>query len=592
MKYFPKLFHKAIEIVSKMMYNGFTNRKDIYMTIYEQFLTKKHKTRPVYDFRELVYSSERDFPALPAFVLRERKVTYTDLANEYRGLCTEFFRLGYEGKRIAVAGANSYNWILCYLAAATVGVVVPIDKELGSEDIEEFLKASEAEAIFADSTILARLNTDIQKYTIAESKQVKQAHTHASALVESGKAAYLAGDKRIDLFEINREEMSILIFTSGTTGNSKGVMLSQKNICANINQTAKMVKVDPDLHSLSVLPLHHTYETTLGHLLLLSGGSCISYADGLRQVSKNISEYQPSVLIVVPLLLDFILNRVEANMRKSLPKAFLLPEGASVLELLNNLPALLRFVVKRKVKKTLGGRLRLLIVGAAPIKPEVIETFCMLGITTYQGYGLTETSPLIAGNNDFFMNPAAVGLPIHDVEIKIENPNEEGVGEIITRGDNVMLGYFNDEAATAEAMRGGYFHTGDLGYFDKDGFLYVTGRCKNVIVAQNGKNIYPEELESRLNEELFIEESLVLGVANTKGGTAIKAKIYPCIEKIKELYDRLPTEEEIRAEIARVVTRINEKLPAYKKILITEIVTEPFEKTTTKKIKRFGANMA
>ncbi|MBR5859433.1 MAG: AMP-binding protein, partial [Clostridia bacterium] len=197
------------------------------MTIYEQFLTKKHKTRPVYDFRELVYSSERDFPALPAFVLRDRKVTYTDLANEYRGLCTEFFRLGYEGKRIAVAGANSYNWILCYLAAATVGVVVPIDKELGSEDIEEFLKASEAEAIFADSTILARLDTDIQKYTIAESKQVKQTYTHVSALVESGKAAYLAGDKRIDLFEINREEMSILIFTSGTTGNSKGVMLSQ-----------------------------------------------------------------------------------------------------------------------------------------------------------------------------------------------------------------------------------------------------------------------------------------------------------------------------------------------------------------------------
>ena len=574
------------------MYNGFTNRKDIIMTIYEQFLTKKHKTRPVYDFRELVYESEKDFADLPAIILRERRVTYSDFAREYRALCTKFFELGYEGKRIAVSGANSYNWILCYLAAATVGVAVPIDKELMHEDIEEFLRAADCVAVFADSTILCRLETDIEKYTIAESKQVKLEYTRVSSLIEEGYASYLAGDRRIDELKINREEMSILIFTSGTTGSSKGVMLSQKNICANINQTSKMVKIDPTLHSLSVLPLHHTYETTLGHLLLLSGGACISYADGLRQVAKNISEYQPSVLIVVPLLLDFILNRVEANMRKSLPKAFLLPEGASVLELLNNLPALLRFIVKRKVKKTLGGKLRLLIVGAAPIKPEVIETFCMLGITTYQGYGLTETSPLIAGNNDFFMNPAAVGLPIHDVEIKIENPNEEGVGEIIARGDNVMLGYFNDELATAEAMRGGYFHTGDLGYFDTDGFLYVTGRCKNVIVAQNGKNIYPEELEARLNEELFIEESLVLGVANTKGGTAIKAKIYPCIEKIKELYDRLPTEEEIRAEIARVVERINEKLPAYKKIVVTEIVWEAFEKTTTKKIKRFGANMA
>ncbi len=575
------------------MYNGFTNRKDVIMTIYEQFLTKKHKTRPVYDFRELVYESEKDFATLPAFILRERTVTYTDFAKDYRALCTKFFELGYENKRIAISGANSYNWILCYLAAATVGVAVPIDKELSHEDIEEFMKAADCVAVFADSTILAKLETDIKKYTIAGSKQVKESYTHLNELIESGNAAYSAGENKIDTFEINREEMSILIFTSGTTGNSKGVCLSQKNICANINQTATMVKVDPDLHSLSVLPLHHTYETTLGHLLLLSGGSCISYADGLRQVSKNITEYKPSVLIVVPLLLDFILNRVEANMRKSLPKMFLLPEGASVLELLKHLPAPLRFIVKRKVKKTLGGRLRLLIVGAAPIKPEVIETFCMLGITTYQGYGLTETSPLIAGNNDFFMNPAAVGLPIHGVEIKIENPNEEGVGEIITRGDNVMLGYFNDEEATAEAMRGGYFHTGDLGYFDKDGFLYVTGRCKNVIVAQNGKNIYPEELESRLNEELYVEESLVLGVANTKGGTAIKAKIYPCIEKIKEAFgDRIPTKEEIEAEIAKVVARINEKLPAYKKILITEIVWEAFEKTTTKKIKRFGANMA
>ena len=576
------------------MYNGFTNRKELSMTIYEQFLTKKHKTRPVYDFRELVYESEKDFGACPAFILRGNNViTYSAFADNYRALCTQFFSLGYENKRIAISGANSYNWIIAYLAAATVGVAVPIDKELQHEDIEAFLIAADCEAIFADSTILARLNTDITKYTIAESKQVKESYTHISALLESGAKLYADGDKKIDSFEINREEMSILIFTSGTTGNSKGVCLSQKNICANINQTSTMVKIDPTLHSLSVLPLHHTYETTLGHLLLLSGGACISYADGLRQVAKNITEYSPSVLIVVPLLLEFILNRVEANMRKSLPKRFLLPEGASVAELLNHLPALLRYVVKRKVKKTLGGKLRLLIVGAAPIKPETIETFCMLGITTYQGYGLTETSPLVVGNNDFFMNPAAVGLPIHGVEIKIENPNEEGVGEIIVRGDNVMLGYYNDPDTTAEVMRGGYFHTGDLGRFDEDGFLYVTGRCKNVIVAQNGKNIYPEELEDRLTEELFVEEALVLGVPNTKGGTAIKAKIYPCIEKIKELYaEKAPTEEDIKAEIAKVVARINEKLPSYKKIIITEIVWEALEKTTTKKINRFVANMA
>ena len=241
----------------------------------------------------------------------------------------------------------------------------------------------------------------------------------------------------------------------------------------------------------------------------------------------------------------------------------------------------------------MGGKLRLLIVGAAPIKPETIETFCYLGITTYQGYGLTECAPLVAGNNDFYMNASAVGLPIPDVEIKIENPNAEGVGEVIAKGDNIMLGYFNDPEETAKVMRGGYFHTGDLGYLDEDGFLYLTGRCKNVIVAQNGKNIYPEELEERLTENDLVEEALVLGVPDSKGGTAIKAKIYPCIDKIKEIYqDKVPSAEEIKAEIAKVVAAINDKLPTYKKIIITEIVSEAFEKTTTKKIKRFGNNMA
>ena len=560
------------------------------MSIYQEFLTKKHKTRPIYDFRELVYESEKDFSSLPAFVLREKTVTYSDLANDYRALCTALISNGYSEKRIAVIGANSYGWILAYLASATVGVVVPIDKELSPEDMLEFMNAAECSAVFADSVILDKLETGAEKYSIAESKKSKNEYKTISAVTAEGSELYQNGEKAIDTMEINAEEMSILIFTSGTTGNSKGVCLSQKNICANINQTSTMVKIDPTLHSLSVLPLHHTYETTLGHLLLLSGGACISYSDGLRHVAKNINEYHPSVLIAVPLLLEFMLKRIESSMRESLPKFLLPEEGATVSEILKKLPAPLRYIVKRKVKKSLGGRLRLLIVGAAPIKPETIEAFCQLGITTYQGYGLTETSPLLAGNNDFFMNPNAVGLPIHGVEIKIENPNDEGIGEVIARGDNIMLGYYNDPESTEEVMRGGYFHTGDLGRFDEEGFLYITGRCKSVIVAQNGKNIYPEELESRLTEEAFISEAFVLGVPNAKGGLSVKAKIFPCIENIREIVGKLPTEEEIRKEIERIVARINEKLPNYKKIIITEIVWEAFEKTTTKKIKRFGRN--
>ena len=566
------------------------------MNIYEQFLTKKHKTRPVYDFRELVYESAKDFASCPAFRLRNRTITYTEFKRDYQSLCTLLLSRGFGGKRIAVTGANSYNWIIAYLAASTVGVSVPIDKELTVEDVMNFINEAECAAVFADSGTLSslKLGEGTIGFNIAESKKHPIDNETIESLLAQGAKLYDEGSTEIDTMPINAEEMSILIFTSGTTGSSKGVCLSQKNICANINQTATMVKIDPTLHSLSVLPLHHTYETTLGHLLLLSGGACISYADGLRQVAKNINEYQPSVLIVVPLLLEFILKRIDASIRQSLPKIFLpKEEDIPVADLIKSLPSLIRFVVKRKVKKSLGGRLRLLIVGAAPIKPETIEAFYQLGISTYQGYGLTECSPLLAGNNDFFVNVNAVGLPIHGVEIKIENPNKEGVGEVIAKGDNIMLGYYNDPEETERVMRGGYFHTGDLGRLDEDGFLYITGRCKNVIVAQNGKNIYPEELETRLSEEAFVAEALVLGVPNTKGGTAIKAKIYPCIEKIKELYnEKIPTQDEIRAEIAKVVERINKNLPIYKKITVTEIVWEAFEKTTTKKIKRFGSNMA
>ncbi len=554
------------------------------MSIYEEFLKKRHKIRPVHDFRELVYESEKHFAKLPAFHLRDRKITYEEFAENYRSLCTALLERGYKGKRIAIIGANSYGWISAYLAAASIGVAVPIDKELSVDDMLNFMNDAECSAVFADEAILKQMPEldGVTKFAVSE----------IDVLFAEGAKLYAEGKNEIDKMPMNVEEMSILIFTSGTTGNSKGVCLSQKNICANINSTACMVKVDPTLHSLSVLPLHHTYETTLGHMLLLSGGSCISYADGLRQVARNITEYQPSVLIVVPLLLEFILKRIDSQIRKSLPEKILPAEGTPLSEVLKALPWILRVIVKRKVKKSLGGKLRLLIVGAAPIKPEVIESFCALGITTYQGYGLTECSPLIAGNNDFYMNAAAVGLPIPDVEIKIENPNDEGVGEIVAKGDNIMIGYYNDPEGTAHVMRGGYFHTGDLGKFDEEGFLYVTGRCKNVIVAQNGKNIYPEELETRLSEEDYISEALVLGVPNAKGGTAIKAKIFPCIEKIQQVYkDVVPSQDDILKEIAGVVAKINDSLPNYKKIIVTEIVWEAFEKTTTKKIKRFGQNV-
>lgn len=574
-----------------------TIQGEVFMNTYQHFLMKKHPVRMIRNFRELVYGSAEKFGDLPAFKLRNRVITYGEFMEDYRGLCTAFLEMGFEDSKIAVIGANSYGWIVSYLAAATIGVAVPLDKELDVEDIENFIDAADCKLLLGDDVSLRKLASgngdakNIETYSINEDSSLYKKTIFD--LIWDGDLEYRTGSTEFDTLEIDPEEMHVLLFTSGTTGNAKGVCLSQKNICANIMSIASMVKVDPSRHALSVLPIHHTYESTIGHLLLLSAGGCISYCDGLRYVGKNMKEYSPSVIIAVPLLLEFMLRTIDKSIRAGLPAKYTQDPEMPLNDLLASLPAILRMVVMRKVRKSLGGKLKLLIVGAAAIKPEIIAAFDALGITTYQGYGLTETAPLLAGNNDFYRNIEAVGLPIHGVEISIFEPNDEGVGEIMARGDNIMLGYYNDPEATAAVMHDGFFRTGDLGRFDEEGFLYITGRCKNVIVTKNGKNIYPEELEDRLLDNELVEETIVIGVpSRNKDDITVKAKIYPSMDALKEQNGgEEPDTEKIASMIKNVVEGINDKMPAYKRISSIEVVREPFEKTTTKKIKRFGANV-
>lgn len=566
------------------------------MNTYQQFLSKKHPVRDIRDFRELVYGSASEFGKLPAFKLRDRDVSYEDFKKDYRGLCTALLEKGLTGTKIAVIGANSYGWILSYLAASSVGVAVPIDKELSAEDIQNFMDAAECGMLLGDDASLKKMMSDNDKLGIESYSINATSGIYVKTifdLIWEGNNAYDSGKNGFDYLELKPEEMHILLFTSGTTGNAKGVCLSQKNICANIASIASMVKVDPSRHALSVLPIHHTYESTIGHLLILSAGGCISYCDGLRYVGKNMTEYSPSVIIAVPLLLEFMLRTIDKSIRAGLPEKYTRDPEMPLKDLLKSLPIFIRMVVLRKVRKSLGGKLKLLIVGAAAIKPEIIEAFDALGITTYQGYGLTETSPLLAGNNDFFRNVESVGLPIHGVEISIFEPNEDGIGEIMARGDNIMLGYYNDPEATAAVMHDGFFRTGDLGRFDEEGFLYITGRCKNVIVTRNGKNIYPEELESRLMDEDAVEEAIVISAqSKNKDDITAKAKIFPSMDFLKEMNGgEEPDKKNITEYIKSVVEKVNDKMPAYKRITIVDIVWEPFEKTTTKKIKRFGANV-
>ena len=507
-----------------------------------------------------------------------KEITFATFREHYYRMCTYLLKKGFRGKRLAISGKNCYEWVISHLASATVGVAVPIDKELAGEDIAEFMKAGECDAVFCDEKVSEKLGERGDKVTFAE----------VMAIAESNVTpAY----SEVAAIEKARDEMSILIFTSGTTGSSKGVMLSQHNVCSNIYQTVQMVKIESSDKTMSILPLHHTYECTLDNLLILSKGATICYTESLQTVARNIREYSPSILVVVPELLAILSRRIKAGIIEGCPKGYKhYFEEEGIASGLSHLPFFLRMIVKNKVKKTLGGKLRLFIVGAAELDVSLVDDFTALGIRTLQGYGLTECSPLLAGNSDFYFNAKSTGIAMPGVEIKIDNPNTEGVGEIIARGENIMLGYYNDKAATDAVIRDGWFHTGDLGKMDPDGALYIKGRIKNVIVSENGKNIFPEELENRISD---FEEVADVIVVEDKSSEHIqpKAKVFPNIDFIKNKLGHAPSREELEGEIRAVVEAVNEKVPAYKRIRRVQILAEGLEKTTTRKVKRCCSNV-
>jgi len=533
-------------------------------------------------FREIINHTAKKFKDKIAFQIKLREGEYKEIPfstfrEHYYKLCTFLLNKGLLGKRIAVSGKNCYEWALSYVASATVGVAVPIDKELDGEDILNFYKAGECSLIFCDEKVSDKMGDEVSKTRFSE----------VFSYVESN--VFPTYDK-VDAIKKARDEMSVLIFTSGTTGSSKGVMLSQHNVCSNIYSTVQMVKVSDSDKTMSILPLHHTYECTLDNLLIFSRGATICYNESLQTVARNIREYSPTILVVVPELLAVLSRRIKAGIIQGCPKAYKhYFEELPLSEALKKLPFVIRIAVKSKVRKTLGGRLRLFIVGAAELDVSLVDDFTALGIRTLQGYGLTECSPLLAGNSDFYFNPKSTGIAIPDVEIKIDNPNSEGVGEIIARGDNIMLGYYNDEEATRAVIRDGWFHTGDLGKMDPDGALYIKGRIKNVIVAENGKNIFPEELENRISAFEEIQDVIVVGHKDER--LVVKAKIFPNGDFIQKKIGHTPTADELESEIKSVVEQVNAKLPAYKQVRRIEILASGLEKTTTRKVKRFGSNV-
>ena len=568
-------------------------------TIYEQLMSKQYKVRDIENIRELVFESARIYGKRTAFLIKTasdsfEKITYDRLKSDYLALATAFLSMGLRDKAIAVTGVNSYEWAITYLAAVTVGTVVPIDKEISADDMVNFINAAETKAVIGDEKYTEKIaaHHDIKKDIIFMNTRSDK-NTSVNDLIKKGKSLIRKGNTEAQETPIDKHATKILIFTSGTTGNAKGVCLSHHNICTNIMSVSRIVKIKSRDRVLSILPLHHTYECTLGFLKILYSGACITYCDGLRYIYKNIGEYHPSVVVTVPLLLEKISQKIEASIKENLPARLKEKiKNMSFNDALKSLPFYIMAVIKRKVKNSMGGRLHTFIVGAAGIDGEVIDRLGIMGVRVLQGYGLTECAPLLTGNSDFFMKSESAGLPIPGVEIRIDNPNSEGIGEIVARGENIMSGYYNDREATDEVIKDGWFHTGDLGYLDSDGFIYITGRIKNVIITKNGKNIYPEEIESRLYSNRLVADCIIIGAPGTGDDIFVKAKILPNIDAVKEaLQVAVPTKEEIYELMKNAVTEINQKLPSYKRIKSVIVRDTEFEKTTTKKIKRFGNNI-
>ena len=581
------------------------------LTIQEKLIKKYHKCEKVTNLKQLLYRSSDIYGSRIAFKLKNDKgeiypVSYKEFKQDIVQLGTYLIELGFLGKRIAVIGKNSYQWTVSYFASTIVGIVVPLDKELHDDDVINFLNISESVCVLGDTKNLKGIlekksnltNQDIcmisldleKKSNFAKFDSLEHSEVYyINDCISKGKEFLIQGNTDFDAIEVDPDEMRILLFTSGTTGNAKGVCLSHRNVCSNITSIYGIVKVKRSDLFFSILPLHHTYECTIGFLLPLYSGASICYCDGLRYILKNIGEYHPSVILCVPLLLENMHKNIIKNMNKTLPKKYVKSPNENPYD---NLPGLIKHIVKSKVKNTLGGRLRVFIVGAASVNPSIVADFEKLGLLTLQGYGLTECSPLVAGNNDFYHKDDSCGLPIPDVTYKIDSPNENGDGEILVKGPNVMLGYYNMPDETAKVLKDGWFHTGDIGRIDDQGFLYITGRCKSVIVTKNGKNIYPEEVEYYLNDNPLVSESLVLGIQKDDDDeTYINAQILPNIEAITEyLKGAVPTKDEIKKIMSDIVASVNSKLPNYKHIKGFIIRDKEFEKTTTQKIKRYGDN--
>ena len=553
------------------------------------------KKVPKYDLiRDYVRDAAESYAENTAFVLKKeaggrahyRSISYHMFWEEMRrfgeGLCS----IGLSGKRIALIGANSYEWILTYLSVLCgVGIIVPLDKELTEPEILLSLERSRADAVVFDEKhkdLMLRLAEEGKIKQFISTKKLSPSVPSIGEISEKG-SLFVKKGCAFDSFSPDPDEIATIIFTSGTTAGSKAVMLSNRNIATNLFDLLSVEHIDPSDRNLVFLPLHHTFGS-VGLTYFLCSGCTNMFCDGIRHVQKNLKEYKITTFVCVPLLLEVMYRNIwrgieQKKMTGTVKNALKISQGLMKAGI----------DVRRKLFKSildeLGGELRFIISGASAIDREVAKGFNDFGILTVQGYGLTETSPVLTAENPENIRYGSVGKTFPSVEITIDKPNEDGIGEICAKGGNVMLGYYEMPEETEKVLKNGVFYTGDLGRMDEDGFLFITGRKKNVLVLKSGKNVYPEELEEIVGKLPFVSEVMVYG-KKKDDDLLVSAKI---VYQKEYFCEKMPekSEEECAAFMKAEIVKINETLPAYKHIKHLTFQTAPLIKTSTAKVKRF-----
>ena len=552
------------------------------------------------NIKEMVANTKVEYGTDNAFKFKNPEtkemytMSYNDYIDEINALGTALISIGLKDKRIGLIGENRYEWEEAYLSITCgTGVVVPLDKALTENELLSLIERSEIEAIFYTNkynSVMERAKNEnignIKFYISMDLEEKTNGIYSQKELVKLGKDLIKNGARTFLDAEIDNDAMAVMLFTSGTTSQSKAVMLSNTNLMSNVYDIGSMFYVDENDTFLSFLPLHHVFECTVGFLFAVSRGATIAFCEGIRHIADNLKEFEATLMIAVPVLFENMYKKVMQGIDKK-GKTKTVKFGIKLSRFLGFFGIDIRRKLFKDIHANFGGKLRLLVAGGAALDPETEKGFNDLGVATFQGYGLSETAPVVAAENPTNHRLGSIGRTFPSFETKIVNPDECGIGELAVKGPSVMLGYYNNEEATKECMVDGWFHTGDLAYIDKDEFIFITGRKKSVIVLKNGKNVFPEETETLINKIPGVKESFVFGKPDENDENDLKMSVEVVFDRevMKTEYG-VETEEDIKAKLWEKIKEINKTMPKYKYVKELIITEEELIKTTTLKIKR------